>query len=434
MQKKKKVGKLGKAKKVNNSKRKMNILKNRTLKMMFLLLMVAIVIYIIYKLINLIITPTDTFMVENGTVSVEETTTGYILREETVVKGENTQNGILQIKTEGEKVAKGEYVFRYYSNNEDGINERINELDKQIQEAMQGQTDIFSGDIKSLDKQIDTKVEGIKHKNSIQEISEYKNDISTYLTKKSKIAGDLSVAGSYINDLLEQKKQLENELASNSEYITAPVSGVISYRIDDLEDALSPNNIDNLSKEYLNKLDIKTGQIITTSNSMGKIVNNYEAYIAVLSKSEEAKNSEINDRVKLKLSSDDEITAKIVDKKEQEDKSILLVFKITDNVEKLIGYRKISFDIIWWSVDGLKIPNSAILYDNGKSYVVRNRAGYLDKILIKILDQNDKYCTITSYSTQELLDMGYSNKDINNMKKITIYDEILADPNTENLE
>ncbi len=359
---------------------------------------------------------------------------GYILREETIVKGENTQNGILQIKTEGEKVAKGEYVFRYYSNNEDGINEKIQELDKQIQEAMQGQTDIFSGDIKSLDKQIDNKVEGIKYKNSIQEISEYKNDISTYLTKKSKIAGDLSIAGSYINDLLEQKKQLENELASNSEYITAPVSGVVSYRIDNLEEELSPANIENLSKDYLNKLDIKTGQIITTSNTMGKIVNNYEAYIAVISKSDEAKNSEINDRVKLKISSDNEIIAKIVDKKEQEDKSILLVFKITDNVEKLIGYRKISFDIIWWSVKGLKIPNSAILYDNGKSYVVRNRAGYQDKILIKVLQQNDKYCIITSYSVQELLDMGYSNKDINNMKKITIYDEIMADPNTENLE
>ena len=359
---------------------------------------------------------------------------GYIIREETIVEGENTQNGILQIKTEGEKVAKGEYIFRYYSNNEESINEQIEELDKEIQEAMQGQTDLFSGDIKSLDKQIDSKVEGIKYKNSIQEISEYKNDISTYLTKKSKISGDLSASGSYINGLLEQKKQYENELASNSEYITAPVSGVMSYRIDNLEEELSPVNIENLSKDYLSKLSVKTGQITTTSSTMGKVVNNYEAYIAVILKSEEAKESEIDDRVKLRLSSDNEITAKIVYKKEQEDKSILLVFKITDNVEQLIGYRKISFDIIWWSVEGLKIPNSAILYDNGNSYVVRNRAGYLDKILIKTLQQNDKYCIITNYSTEELIDMGFSNSEINNMKKLTIYDEIIADPKMENIE
>ena len=62
-------------KKGNTRKKVGNIIKNKTLKMMSLLLMVAIVIYIFYKVINLIITPTDTFMVENGVVSVEETTT-----------------------------------------------------------------------------------------------------------------------------------------------------------------------------------------------------------------------------------------------------------------------------------------------------------------------------------------------------------------------
>ena len=359
---------------------------------------------------------------------------GYIIREETLIQGENSENGIFAIKTEGEKVAKGENVFRYYINNEQSINEKIDELNVKIQEAMQSQTDLFSGDIKALEKQIDNKLEGLKYKTSIQEISEYKKDILTYLTKKSKIAGDLSASGSYINGLLEEKKQYENELISNSEYIKAPTSGIVSYRIDDLEERFTIDNFEYLDKDVLEDLDVKTGQIITTSTKMGKIVNNYEAYIAVILKSEEACYAEVNDTVKLKLSSDNEIDARIVYKKEQEDKSVLLVFKITDSVEDLIPYRKISFDIIWWSVKGLKIPNSSILYDNGLSYVVRNRAGYLDKILVKILQQNDKYSIITNYSTQELVDFGYSNLDINNLKKITIYDEILVDPNMENLE
>ena len=66
--------KVGKAKSAKNKKIKVDLLKNKTLKMMFALLMTAVIIYIIYKVINLIITPTDVFMVENGTVSVEETT------------------------------------------------------------------------------------------------------------------------------------------------------------------------------------------------------------------------------------------------------------------------------------------------------------------------------------------------------------------------
>ncbi len=341
---------------------------------------------------------------------------------------------MLQIKTEGEKVAAGESVFRYYINNEQNINEKINELNLEIQEAIQGQTDLFSSDIKALEKQIDTKVDNLKFKNNFQEISEYKNDVQTYLNKKSKIAGDLSAAGSYINDLLKQKEQYENELVKNSEYVKAPVSGVISYRIDNLEEILKPNNFENLNKKFLEELNVKTGQIISTNTQMGKIVNNYETYIATILKSDEAKNATVNDKINLLLSSDNKITAKIVYKSEEDDGSILLVLKITDSIEELIAYRKISFDIIWWSIDGLKVPNDAILYDNGLSYVIRNRAGYLDKILVKILQQNDKYSIISNYSTEELLDLNYSNSEINNMKKITIYDEIMANPKIEDLQ
>lgn len=358
---------------------------------------------------------------------------GYIIRNETIVKGKDYENGILQIKTEGEKVASGENVFRYYNTNEEDLNVKIENLNLEIQKALEGQIELFPTDIKALDSQIDNKVKGLKFKNTVQEISENKNDIKTYLSKKSKIAGELSAQGSYINNLLKQKEQYENELAANSEYIKAPVSGVISYRIDNLEESLKPDNFENLNKEYLEDLDLKTGQSITTSTQMGKIVNNYEAYIATILKSEEAKQSKINQKVRLKLTSENEISSNIIYKQEQEDGSVLLVFKIIDAVEDLISYRKISFDIIWWSFEGLKVSNSAILYDNGLSYVVRNRGGYLDKILVKIMKQNDQYCIINDYSTDELKELGYTYSQINSMKNITIYDEILVNPNLNNL-
>lgn len=37
-----------------------------------------------------------------------------------------------QIKTEGERVAKGEAIFRYYSNGEDNLIKKIEELDKKL--------------------------------------------------------------------------------------------------------------------------------------------------------------------------------------------------------------------------------------------------------------------------------------------------------------
>ena len=94
----------------------------------------------------------------------------------------------------------------------------------------------------------------------------------------------------------------------------------------------------------------------------------------------------------------------------------------------MTNYRKISFDLIWWSSTGLKVPNEAIVEENGLNYVVRNRVGYLDKILVKIGRKNDKYSIVTNYDTDELKNLGFSSTEIQNMKKISIYDELLLNP------
>ena len=404
-------------------------------KLLLILIIILVVIYIAYRVINLLISPTDVSIVENGFISSEESATGYVIRDEKVVKGENHQNGIYQIKTEGERVAKGDYIFRYYGNNEEKLNENIKELNNKIQEAMEGQTDLFSSrDINAIESQIENEIEGLKYKNNIQEINENKKDIDTYITKKSKIAGELSKAGSYINGLIKEKEEYEAELKKNSEYIKAPISGVISYRVDNLEEILTPDSFNNLNKEMLDELEIKTGQIVTTSNQMAKVINNYECYIATLTNSDDAKKAKVGDKVSLRLSTQDEIKATIEYLNNQDDGSILIVFKISECVEKLIDYRKISFDIIWWKYEGLKIPKSAIIYNNGLSYVVRNRAGYYNKILVKILKESDNYCIVGTYAYDDLKSMGYDNTDINNMRKISIYDEVVINPNLKDIE
>ena len=164
-----------------------------------------------------------------------------------------------------------------------------------------GQTDLFPADVKAIENQIEVKIEGLNKKNNIQEIAENKKDINTYITKKSKIAGELSSSGSYIKGLMDEREKLEKELQSNSEYVKAPMSGVVSYRVDNLEEVLTPDKFDNLTKEMLDKLDLKTGQIIATSNEKGKVINNYECYIATIIKSKEAEEAEIRTKSKLEV-------------------------------------------------------------------------------------------------------------------------------------
>lgn len=398
---------------------------------LILIIIISIVIcsYLLYNIIELIKKPTGLFVVESGKISLEESSTGYIIRDEIIISGENSANGIYQIKADGEKVAKGESVFRYYSNNEEELNDKIEELDTKIQEALEGQTNLYTNDIKILESQIEDNLKLIRNTNDILKIKEYKKNINNAITKKAQIIGELSPSGSYIKELIKERSSYENELNSGVEYIKAPNSGIVSYRIDGFEDVFSVNDFSNLNKEMLENLNLKTGQIVAASNEKGKIINNFYSYIVTIVDSEIAKTKEIGDIVNLRLSSSTEIKGEISYIKEQEDDTIMLVFKITKGVEELINYRKISIDVIWWSDEGLKVANSAIRYENDIAYIIKNMAGYEYKIYIKIISQNDNYSIVNNYTTDEYKELGFSDEEISNMRKITLYDEILTSPN-----
>lgn len=363
---------------------------------------------------------------------------GYVIREETVVQGDNYKNGIVQIKAEGERVAKNDPVFRYYSNNEENLVKKIQELDLKIQEAMANENNLFSSDMKLLENQIQERLMEYETLNDIQKMKEYKKDINTRITKKAKIAGELSPSGSYIRKLIEERSSYENSLNSGSEYINAPTSGIVSYRVDGLEDVLTPNSFSSLNIKFLEELKLKTGEIVSSSGEKGKIINNFEGYIVVSLTSEKAQEAKVGDNVTLRLANSEEISAQVAYIVE-EDKSRLIVFKITKGLELLANYRKITVDVIWWSYSGLKVPNTALIREKAKQgseqegndiyFVMKNRAGYTDKIPVKVLKQNSSYSIITNYESTELKEKwGYTDKEINQIKSIVLHDEIMIYP------
>lgn len=391
------------------------------------IIVIALIIYAIYSIVNLAVKPTNSFLVENGKISFEESVYGYIIRDETVIKGENYKNGVSQIKAEGEKVAKSEAIYRYYTKNEEELIQKINNLDIKISEAMEKEKNIYPADIKNLENQIYKKIYEVSTINDIQKIKEYKNELNSIVTKKAKIAGEYSPSGSYLKQLIEERSKYENELNTGSEYIKAVRSGVVSYRVDGLEETLTTSSLASLNKDMLENLKLKTGQIVPTSNESGKIVDNFYCYIACVLKNEniEAANVKVGSNLKIRLSNSKEVTANVEYISGEDNGESLVILKIEKYVEELINYRKISLDIIWWSESGLKVPNEAIKYETDNlAYVVRKRVGYTDNIYIKILKQSDKYSIIENYTYKELEEKGLSEEKLKNRKTISLYDEL----------
>ena len=407
---------------------------NQKKKIILNVIIVAVLIYVVYAIYLLIKEPTNIFTIEEGTLYQEETDIGYVIRKETVVRGNNYKNGMEQIKAEGERAAKDENIFRYYSTNEESLKQKIAELDEQIQTAMTEDTSIFSADIKSLEDQIDEKLKEINEITDVTTLTEYKKEIDNLITKKAKIAGDLSPQGSYLNQLIEERKQYESQLNSGAEYVKAPMSGIVSYKVDGLEETLTPDNFGSINKEFLENLNLKTGEIVATSEEAGKVIDNFACYIATISSSEEAKQAEVGDDVKVRLSNNAEISAEITSISQENEDEVLLILKVNEQIEELINYRKISFDLIWWDETGLKIPNEAIVELDGLNYVVRNRAGYLNKILVNVTEQGEDYSIVQPYTTEELKELGFSNEEINSYRKISLYDEIILNPDLSEVE
>ena len=403
---------------------------NKSKKIIAVILILIVVSYIGYAIYLLIVDPKDSYIIKEGTLTEEDTVPGYIIRDETVIKGEHYQNGIFTVASEGEKVAKSEPVFRYYSDSEKETNAKISELNYQIQEILENEKNITpSADIKAIENQIESKIEEIRDLNNYQEITEYKNSIDSLFSKKIKFIGELT-ENQEIKTLINEKNKYEESLKVDTQYQTSPISGIVSYRVDGLEETLTPNNFGNIKEEFLNKTELKTGQIVATSNECGKIIDNFKCYIATTMNSTEAMKAKLGDSVTIRISNKEEIKAKIVQINEEGDKRTI-IFQLNKMTEDLITHRKIVIDVIWWNKTGLKVPKQALINENGLYYVIKNKAGVQNKVLVKVEYETDKFAIISTYSTKDLQEIGYDQKEIKNYKKINNYDEIILQRNSQ---
>ena len=394
-----------------------------------IIIFVAIIFFIV-NCINIMQLPANEFVVENDSVSFEETADGVFIRKEIIVQGENYKNGMVRVLSDGERAAMNQTVFRYYSNGEDKILEQIDELSKEINEIIEAtEVRILSSDIASIEKSIEDTINKTHELNDIQSINSYMKKIDEYMDSKTDKTG-ANTENSYIKTLTEQKRKLENTLVESSEIMTAPTAGLISYRIDGYEEILTVNDTKDfsyLTKDILNNVELKTGSIIPISTEKGKIVDNFETYIAVYMNTERASFAEVGEEVSLRIGSDEVVDATIyhINSIENSDAKVI-VFKVQEDLAKYLEYRKIQVDVIWWEYDGLKVNNSAIFEENGLSYVLRTRLGNEEKILVKVLRQNETYSIVDNYDEEELLEMGYSEDDIKDMNEINLYDKILV--------
>ena len=390
----------------SNTKKKNSVSSTIALFLVIVLLGCAL----FHSLFSLISKNESTYVVRYGNISKEESLSGLVIREESMVTVPNNQSAtsMQKIITEGKRIAEGENVYKFYTKDESDINKQISDLNK------------------LYDEQITSILKKISGPNDVQTIEEYKKNLDELMSKKAQEMGKISSKDSKLKNLVNQKNELQKQLDQASQYIKASRSGIVSYRIDGLEEQITCKDLSIYNERYINNLDLTNGQIVSSVENKGKIVNNFISYVAVTSKSEEAQHAKLKQKVYLELPNGNVINARIVQINSNSEKSKTLILKINQGIEDLLIYRKVNFNVIWWNDSGFKIPNSSIVEINGLNYVIKTRNGYTNSVLVKLNNQSDYYSIVSNYSTSEIKELKGVMQGANTT--LTLYDELLTKP------
>ena len=414
-------------------------------------LFIILFIYFIVSIVQLFQKPASTVMIKKGELINYEEVVGYVIRNEEIVDTSDYDGMIKSEVKDATRVAKGSPIITYVSKSEEQIMDKIAKLDEKIDKAVESQQTIFTSDVKNLEAEIENYIyTNVRGNISVNSIKEYKKYINEKIEKKAKIVGELSPAGSELKNLISQRAEYEKELNDSERTLLSPSAGLVSYRVDNLENVLTYNSISSLTTTALKNLKTTLNGEIPVNQKKVKIVNNFECYVAVSMNSQEANDVKLNSTVYLRFkNTEDKLIPATIEYISKESGNVLIVFKIQSNVEELTKYRKIGLDVVWWSSIGLKVNKEAITYskiniaENTSGDAEANESGdiastkqielatitikkayYLETAYVKILKEARDFVIIDNYSDSELRNLGLSESEIAGRATIKMYDEV----------
>lgn len=365
----------------------------------------------------------DTLVVSNEKIEEYITTKGLLIRDEYIINSTMTGNIEAYFK-EGDKVKNLDKVAYVYNNNIDEANfKELESLEKEVIQIEEGQSSIIKADVDKVNKKIEKNKDNIQTK-LIQGklgISKEVVELEEHIKDKNKLLKSDLNSKPIINKK-EEINKLNNKIEKNSDILQTNKSGIISYKFDGNEskyniDNISELNIDDIEYTENEYIDILNEGVIKHGQPIARIINNIKQYLAIVVEENEIMNFKENNSVIIR-DKNNQINAKVHNIYTKNDKNVVVLEISEQNIE-INDTRVAEFDIIYKSIEGIKIPKSSIVKkDNVEGVYIVSETGSAKFIEIKG----------TSYENEEFIVIDYYKNEIEGVKTIDIYDEIILEP------
>ena len=333
-------------------------------RIMIVLMFFMVCAYLLFSVLRSLDDRTYTVTTYTHTVDDAVEATGLLIRAETVVTGQAA--AIVDVlPDQGEKVRAGAAVAYLYQD-ESALDRRrqlrtLTLEQEQLKYALQGQDGTDAG---RLDQSIVDAMVGLRTSAAYGDL--------TGLEEQSLSLKSLVIRHGYANDagvdelsaaitaLDGQIQALQSASALDTTTVYAPCSGTFSAMADGYESTLYPDMLETLTAASLKQL--MTQDPTAPAGAVGKLITNSKWYLATTVSPEVAERLVTGRAVRVRFSRDwsGEVSMKIERVDEAQDNACLVILSSTRNLADTSMLRKQTVDIIFNSLEGIRVPKKAV--------------------------------------------------------------------------
>ena len=357
----------------------------------------AVLAYFGYAVVSSLYDPLTTATVMEYEAGAGVSSTGYVVREETVI--DSGYDITILSASEGQRVkAGGTVATGYLSALAQERQSRITELRSQLSQLDYARQDTATvTDQATLDTQIADSLVSLRRyltRRDMNSVNAISPELKGLVLRRATSTEDQAALRAQAAALQSELDSLTAQSATDVKPITVEHSGYFSETVDGWETVLTPAMLDSLTMQKYEQL----APTAVSDRAIGKLIeSNTWYYVTALTSSQVPKELSRGDTVKLTFARDfyDEIEMTVSRVSDSEAGYKVLVLSCSRYMQDLTLLRNPSADLVFRSYAGLRVPKEAvrvdeegqtgvyvlegavakwknitILHDNGESYVV----------------------------------------------------------------
>ena len=321
---------------------------------------------------------------------------GVIIRNEMLVESEN--NGVLHFMVDdGKRVSKDGVVANIYNSESASITlSEIDRLKTQIADIQDilSYNDIDAANLELINNKISDNFNDLIRSSSYGNFSNVYEDLQSLLSsinRRQAAMGQTDNFAVQLQSLNEQLTKLNAGLPQPAGEIKAKESGYFLSKTDGYETILTTENLEEVTPEFLSNLEVNS----YGENVVGKIVSDYEWYIAAeVSLNESMKYKEgdsLEIHTSVKSSPILPVTVEKINVSNSDSKAVV-IFACSEMNTELASMRSGPMTVVSKTYSGLKVPKKAlrvIEYDKKGVYIL---SGMQVKFVeVEIIYSNDDF-------------------------------------------